>query len=284
MSSVLDYKRKIYATRDLPTLPVIAQKILRVVDDDATAADKLEQIIRSDQSLAAKVLSLANSAYYGCRASVSTISQAVVIIGTKMLKQISLSVLIFQTMAQKSSNLDRTQFWKHSITTATAASLIAVQAGIENSEVCFISGLLHDIGKVVLDLHFEEEYLAAIRMVEYSKCSLQQAEQHFLQTDHCQVGAWMAGRWQLPLPLVHAIAYHHAVNAESLRKAPTVAVVSAANICARMVEIGWSGDRKPRFIHPAVLQALGLSEDHFNRIVNNVGNRKAEIDRFFNSI
>ena len=92
MSAVLDYKRKVYAIRDLPTLPVIAQKVLTLADDDETSAEKLTAMISSDQSLSVKVLGLANTAYYGYRAKIGTIRHAVIVIGTNMLKQLSLSV------------------------------------------------------------------------------------------------------------------------------------------------------------------------------------------------
>ena len=100
MSAVIDYKRKVYAIRDLPTLPVIAQKVLGVSDEDLDGPKKLSAIISSDLSLSARVLSLANSAYYGHRAKISTIRQAVSLIGMIMLKQLSLSVLVCGTIGK----------------------------------------------------------------------------------------------------------------------------------------------------------------------------------------
>src|SRR5260370_6559098 len=155
MSAVIDYKRKIYAIRDLPTLPVIARKVMTLADDDTAGPEKLATIISSDQALSARVLSLANSAYYGHRAKISTIKHAMVLIGMNMLKQLSLSVLVCGTIGR--GGKDRAQFWKHSFATATASKMIAKRAGIKDDEVCFMAGLLHDVGKVIIDMYFPTE-------------------------------------------------------------------------------------------------------------------------------
>src|SRR2546426_7350341 len=122
MSVVFDYKRKVYAIRDLPTLPVIAQKVLKLADEDASA-EKLAVIVSSDQTLSARVLRLANSAYYGHRATIGTIQHAMVVIGMNMLKQLSLTVLVCGTVGR--GGKDRVQFSKHSFATGKASRVIA---------------------------------------------------------------------------------------------------------------------------------------------------------------
>src|SRR5438105_15805221 len=138
MNAVIDYKRKIYTIRDLPTLPVIARKVMTLADDDTAGPEKLAAVIPSDQALSARVLSLANSAYYGHRAKISTIKHAMVIIGMNMLKQLSLSVLVCGTIGR--GGKDRSHFWKHSFATATASATIAKRAGIKDEDVCFMGG------------------------------------------------------------------------------------------------------------------------------------------------
>src|SRR5213594_5006135 len=149
--AVIDYKRKVYGIRDLPTLPVIAQKVMKLADDDASAA-KLAAIISSDQALSARVLRLANSAYYGYRARIGTIQHAMVVIGMNMLKQLSLSALVCATVGR--GGKDRVQFWKHSFATAKASALIAKRAQIKEEDLCFMAGLLHDVGKMIIDMYF----------------------------------------------------------------------------------------------------------------------------------
>ena len=250
MSAVLDYKRKIYAIRDLPTLPVIAQKVLTLADDDSAGMQKLAGIISSDQALSARVLSLANSAYYGHRATVSTIQRAMIVIGMNMLKQISLSVLVCGTIGR--GGKDRTQFWKHSFGTATASAMIAQRAGLKDDDVCFMAGLLHDIGKMILEMYFPNE----------------------TEMDHTEVGSWMAERWQLPPALISAIGNHHSLLPEHLSQ-PIVACVHAADVCAK-VALSSEGAE----IAPEVLHALRFTPDNFFDLAAELRNRRGQIDSF----
>jgi len=250
MSAVPDYKRKIYAIRDLPTLPVIAQKVMRLADDDGTGVQELAAVISSDQALSARVLSLANSAYYGHRGTVSTIQRAMIVIGMNMLKQISLSVLVCGTIGR--GGKDRAQFWKHSFGTATASAMIAKRAGLRDAEVCFMAGLLHDVGKMILEMYFPNE----------------------TEMDHTEVGAWMAERWQLPPDLISAIGYHHSLLPEHLSQ-PIVACVHAADVCAKMA-LSTEGAE----IAPEVLRALHFTQDDFFEMADELRRRRAQIDSF----
>lgn len=249
MTAAPDYKRKVYAIRDLPTLPVIAQKVLMLADDDETSAEKLTALISSDQALSVKVLSLANSAYYGHRAKIGTIRHAVIVIGTNMLKQLSLSVLVCGTLGRKGK--ERTEFWKHSFATATACSLIARKAKISEGDVSFMAGLLHDIGRMVIDTYFPDEP----------------------EMEHTEVGAWMAERWQLPEPLVSAIAFHHSVAPEHLAQ-PITACVHAADACAKRAFT----DKDPE-LEKEVLEALKLTGPQFLEIVEDLRSRKTQMER-----
>jgi putative nucleotidyltransferase with HDIG domain len=250
MSAVLDYKRKMHAIRDLPTLPVIAQKVLSLADDDEAGTKKLAEIISSDQALSVKVLSLANSAYYGHRAQIGTIRHAVMVIGMNMLKQLSLGVLVCGTLGKRGKN--RTEFWKHSFATAMASSMIAQKASMTDLDVCFMAGLLHDVGRMIIDTYFPEDG----------------------EMDHTEVGAWMAERWQLPPQLVRAIAHHHSMAPEHLSER-IVACVNAANICAKLAM-----DQKTHELDPEVLRAIGMNNAKFQEAVADLKNRTNEIDRF----
>jgi putative nucleotidyltransferase with HDIG domain len=256
-TAVEDYKRKIYAIRDLPTLPVIAQKILTLADDSDTGAEKLSEIIGSDQALSVRVLSLANSAYFGYRAKIGTIRQAVVVIGTNMLKQVALSVLVCSSIDR--NHRKRTEFWRHSLATATAASLIAKRARISSPDVCFMGGLLHDIGRLILHLY----------PIDDEDCSV----------DHAEVGAWMADRWQLPSELADAIAFHHSPDFGSLATARTVACVSLADACAHIAAADLEEGHAVQ-VHPDALKALRFDEKCFVEVAVDLKKQIGRIDEF----
>ena len=249
MSASLDHKRKVYAIRDLPTLPVIAQKVLTLADDDAASAERLTAIISSDQSLSAKVLALANSAYYGYRGKIGTIRQAVIVIGTNMLKQLSLSVLVCGTVGRDGKK--RTEFWLHSFATATASSLIAKRTGIRDGDLAFMGGLLHDIGKIVIETYFPDQH----------------------DMDHTEVGSWMAERWQLPEPLINAIAFHHSLAPEHIAQ-PVTACVHAGNMCAKRAITASTAD-----LATEVMEALKLTNAGFLAVVEEVRTRKPQMEK-----
>ncbi len=250
MSTIVDYRRKLHCVTDLPTLPVIAQKVLSLADDDESGAEKLAEIISSDQALAVKVLSLANSAYYGHRAKIGTIRHAVIVIGMNMLKQLSLGVIVCGTLGKRGRN--RTEFWKHSFGTAMASSMIAQKTMMAETDVCFMAGLLHDVGRMIIDAYFPEDP----------------------EMDHTEIGAWMAERWQLPPKLVMAIAHHHSLAPEHLSER-IVSCVHAANVCAKLAL-----DHKTTEVAPEVLRAVGLNQAKFLEAVADLKNRRMEIDRF----
>jgi putative nucleotidyltransferase with HDIG domain len=252
MTAVMDYKRKIYAIRDLPVLPVIAQRVLSLADDDERGPDRLAQLISSDQSLSVKVLSLANSAYYGQRAKIATVKHAVMLIGMSMLKQISLTVLVCGTLGRGGKK--REEFWMHSFATATASTEIARRAGITQSEVCYTAGLLHDVGRAIIDTYFPGEK----------------------GMDHTEVGSWMAERWQLPQELVEAIAHHHSTDPEHLSK-PITACVHAANLCA---EAAFEVEPAPE---PVSFEGipLRLKQQDFLEVIADLQSRRSEIERMF---
>ena len=259
-TAVQDYRRKLYAIRDLPTLPVIAQRILTLSDDDGAGADKLSEIIRSDQALSVKVLSLANSAYFGYRAKIGTIHQAVVVIGTNMLKQLALSVSVCGSLDK--NRRSRTAFWRHSLASAMAASVIAKKAKIPSADACFMGGLLHDIGKLILDTYPPE-----------ADCDKD------CVVTHSEVGAWMAERWQLPPELVDAIACHHSPDYGGLATARTVACVSLASACAHIAAAD-TAEGHAIEVHPITLETLGFNDAEFVEIAANLQSRIGQVDEF----
>ena len=250
MGGGVDYKRRVYAIRDLPTLPAIAQKLLTIADDDEDCVEKLTKLISSDQSLAVRILAFANSAYFGHRSQIGTVRHAVNVIGTAMLKQFSLSVLVCNMMGRGGN--DRTEFWMHSFATGTAASMISDRAGLSDRDLSFMAGLIHDVGKIIIDTYFPGE-----RDVE-----------------HTEVGGWIAERWALPQPLIHAITHHHSNSPDHFAQ-PIVACVFAANACAKL-----AFQTKAPKVAPDVLEALKLTEKDMLEIVIELQNRQQQMDSF----
>jgi putative nucleotidyltransferase with HDIG domain len=281
MSAVIDYRRKIYATRDLPTLPIIAQRILTLTDDDETGTEALAKIIASDQALTVRILSLANSAYYGHRAQIATLWQAIVVIGWTMLKQVSLSVLICKALGPGGN---RAPFWRHSLMAANAAASAATRAGAKNAEAAYVAGLLHDVGKVILDVNLPQEYAEVRQRVDRDHCSFVEAEQSVFQTDHVEVGAWMAERWQLPPELVSAIALHHTPEIPAEQRGPHSKFIAAVYASNALVEAANQLAEKPD--QPLVIElpepiqtALGIPQTGLVQVATELQAKRKQIEQ-----
>jgi len=241
-------KAIINGIQDLPTLPLVAQKLRDVMEDPFSSAEGAAKIIEGDQSLAAKVLSLVNSAYYGLPREITKISQAVPLLGFRATSQIALGISVINLFNEKEvGKFDREGLWRHSITCAICAQMIARKAGYARPEDCFSGGLLHDIGKLVLDQFLHEELAAILDETEKGGISFLDAERSRLGIDHAVVGEWLARKWKLPLPVVVSIRHHHEPVEErkgfSMSQDCVVDVVRLADTICRHRGVGWNGDR-----------------------------------------
>lgn len=199
---------------NLPTPPVVFTQIQKVINNPNTSAYDIASIIQEDPAMSAKVLRLTNSAYYGLSRPVESVKQSVVIVGLDAIKNLVLSASLFTAFAQKQINPEfQDSFWRHSLATAFAARLLALKSKSQcpfDPEGGFSSGLLHDIGKMVIAVYLPEEW----RKIEEMKSAGprrtdQTLEEAVLGYTHMQVGALLAEQWKLPEKIVEAIRYHH---------------------------------------------------------------------------
>lgn len=236
-------KRVVDGIVGLPTLPVVLDKTTYMLDDPDVSASDVGRVIVKDQSIASKVLRLVNSAFYGCQRQIGTISQAVVLLGFNVVKNIVLSVSVFETFSQDSiaEEFGKYRFWEHSIACGATARVISKHLGVKDPEEAFVGGLLHDIGKLVLEQFLTEEFLKVLQLVKEKDIPIFQAEEEVLEISHAQIGRFLAQKWNLPQPLEEAIAFHHnPTSAEVQLK--LVSAVHLADAIVKGMGIGYSGD------------------------------------------
>lgn len=152
IKKVLDDGLKLYA------LPQTLSEVLRVVADDSTGADDLAKVLMRDPAMTARVLRTVNSPYYGMGRKVGTVSQAVVTLGMRQVTALALSTSVYTMTEKWQSSFDRVRFWRHSLETAIAARDLAEKCGYKKTEEMFVAGLLHDIGLLVLERSFPQQY------------------------------------------------------------------------------------------------------------------------------
>jgi len=210
------YRQLLQETRGLPALAAVVTKVMTAVIEE-TSAREIAELIEKDSAITSRVLKVVNSAYYGVSGHVSTVTQAVPILGIKVIKNIVLTFSVMDIFAQgKGKGVDFKKLWEHSFTTAVASRALAKRADYGDPEEALVAGLLHDVGILLFVKHGQEEYGQVNDLVRMSGRPLLSVEQEVMGIDHAELGALLAEKWQLPEILVAPIRYHH--NPETLEQ------------------------------------------------------------------
>jgi HD-like signal output (HDOD) protein len=247
---------------NLPTLPTVVSRMIEIVDNPKTSALSLARLISMDQSLTARILKLANSAYYGFSQEITTVNRAIVIIGFITVREMGLSLSILDVFKNNpnSALFDVSRFWEHSIGCGVAARMIARRFGMALVGEAFVAGLLHDIGKIVLNQYAPKEFEEIMTLVAEGKVDLDRAEEAILGTSHAQIGGWLAAKWRLPSIIADSIRFHHAPW-EAPAERTFIAAVTLGDWLCHSCSIGNSGRKAAPAIDPRVWeiwQAAGM--------------------------
>lgn len=256
-------KRKVKVLKTLPTIPGMLIKISRMVESSQYSAEDVGRFISQDQVLSAKVLKLANSAFYGFSRSISSVGQALVLLGFNIIKGLILTSSVFDMLERQAADL-----WTHSLATASAAGTIAGRLEVEEPEEINLAGLLHDLGKVVMAVQMAEDLERIMKLVEGGRFGLE-AEAEVLGFTHPEVGAWLGESWKLPDSLIAPIRFHHQPSLAKEHRFQT-AIVHLADILAKARGLGFSRDVWVNPLEAGVLDTLGLSADDLTDLVPEV--------------
>ncbi len=224
---------KIQETGNLPTLPEILIKLLEACDDENTPLIDIADLISKDPVLSLKVLQLVNSAYYGIRQKFTGIEQAVVYLGADSIRNVAITTSIHQVFDHKRlkriTQFSLSDFWWHSLMCATLAKRIAIRTNFSNRDEAYLSGLLHDIGRLVLVSTFPKEHEYILLKTEDARNTVW-AETQLIGVDHGEVGAWVVEKWKLNSLMGEAIKYHHESLEQIAESFPLVKIVYLSNL------------------------------------------------------
>lgn len=237
-----DIKHRIERIGHLPTLPSIASKILELVHDPDSSIGDVGKVIQNDVSLSTKMLRIANSPFYGLRHRVGTVERALVVLGMEEIAHLVTAVSVFQAFPDLPGQptFDREQFWDHSAGCGYIAKLLARRLRYRFEGVEFVAGLVHDIGKIVLDQYFHDAFVTVLDFTQ-RRIPMIKAERLVLGVMHPEVGEWLLTKWRLPEAIVHSVRYHHEPEkAEDHRS--LVALVHMADLLCKASGIGFGGD------------------------------------------
>lgn len=244
---------------DLPSLPTVVAKIVELVDNPKTNARTLARLISSDPALTARILKLANSAYYGFPRRIGTINLAIVVLGFNSLRDLAVSASIVDRLNQDpgSPRFEMGRFWDHSLGVAIAARMLLKLGSARVVGEAFVAGLLHDIGRLVIVRYMPREYTQITALVEQQGLALWEAERQVLQMDHAQIGALLCRYWHLPESLCEAINWHHNPQGQEKPELLT-ALVHVADELVRYCEGQGNPEGNSRPLADEIANELGM--------------------------
>jgi len=281
-------KKKIIEKIDaLPTLPVITMKILECIDDPHSSADDLKKIITKDPSTSARVLSLANSAYYGYTGQIEDITRAVVILGFDTIIDVALSVSLSSILAPNVNYLavSMKELWKHCIATGEVCRLATEEGLYTHKEKAFLIGLTHDIGKIVNACLFPSEFNTAIEDARFDEKFICDTEKNVLGFSHTDAGKWLAHKWNLPPSISASIQFHHEPEKTPEEYQWEVTLAHFADYIVKFTGIGDSGDNnKLPEISRLTDSILGIDEEKINSFAQKLEELKPKIEAFMTSV
>lgn len=264
----------------LPSPPAIALKILEAVRQEENSFDDLAQIVRSDPSLCARVLRVANSSLYGLTQPVDSLAQATGLIGTDSLKNIALSFVIvqeFQDAPQGSFNLDH--FWRRAITAAVAADILGKEVGHGDQEL-FVSGLLQDIGVLILFLSHPTGYTAVLDNKRVEGMSTAASEREQFACDHTEIGHFLLSSWSIPESISQPVRFHHTPEQAEAGYEESALLLSFADKIAAMYH-SVSSNRRSLEVHSGLEKKWGFSKEKTDELIDTVGEHSLEILELF---
>lgn len=252
---------------NLPTLPTVVTEILTALENPKTSAEAVNKIISRDQALTAKILKLVNSAFFGFPREITSVTHAVVVLGFSTVRNVAITASVFSAVPGKGkAAFDREAFWRHSIGVGVIARLVARMCKASDAEDAFVAGLLHDLGKVILDEHFHDVFVECLETARREGISLLEAETRVMDTAHPRIGYWLMDKWNLPRVLVEAVGFHHE-PATAPHHAPMAAIIHVADALTRIQKIGHSGENAPPGIRKEVFEILPLRPEHLSQVV-----------------
>ncbi len=240
------FRRRVSAVGGLPTLPKVAAEVLRLAHDPDSSLKDMAAVISKDPPLTSRLLKVANSAFYGLSQQVGSLSVALVLLGMRNITNIVTSISVFRMLRfrGKAGAFTREAFWEHAGACGKACDLIGRVCRLDLGGEAFVTGLIHDVGKILMDAVFHEEFVRILELAAAEGIPMYEAETRILGVDHARIGAWLAEVWNLPEHISEALAHHHGPPCDPAEK-PLAASLQLADAIVRIERLGFTGFSPP---------------------------------------
>lgn len=266
-------KNKIKQITDLPTIPAVVSRLIKTLQNENASIDDLSEVIRYDQSLTTRIVAAANSPFFGYPGKINSIEQAILMLGFDFTKSISLGVSILSSFPLQHDTLKK--MWAHSYGVATLSGLMCPRIPVADKGVCFLAGLLHDIGRAVFMKLYGDEYSVLLKTDD-----LIAAEMDTFQCNHAQLGGWFLENLSFPEEIILPVYHHHSVDGTIKHKGIVTAVYLAEGLIS-LLDQGIACDGQWTEEHEKMFEESGLTGNNIKAYESLLHEELESINNFF---
>lgn len=269
----------------LPTLPVVIGNLLEKANSESATPEELARFLSNDQSLASRVLKIANSPYYGLLRKIDSITRAVTVIGFREVVSIALGsgVIRLLTPPDKEGLVDLGELWRHSIAVGFASKEAGKIAGKPLEESVMLAGLLHDVGKVLFLTHFMADYAEVLVKHQIEGMPIHLVEDELMGIDHAEIAYLLMKQWNFPDSICMPVRHHHAIDQCPAGHRTVALLVNAADYACHAAGMGVSAHTAPGR-SDANLRAIGLTEQGLEKLIDTSRSSLAEVEAFLEAV
>lgn len=283
MTTIMPIDEIIEKIHSLPTLPSVVMVLNQRLSSDHTSSGDVAEIIERDHALASQVLRLANSSFFGLRSKVSSIRQAVSLMGFSTIGNLALATSVLQHFSSVGDTAFKPKlFWQHSIAVAAASKRLAEIFRLEQRDEAFTAGLLHDIGVMIFLCWMKEDFTRMLKLQEENGISVLEAERKVFSLTHTEVGMHLGEHWHFPKSLVDSIRWHHEPN-RSKEYSDLVSTIHLADILINGLDLGCDGSHYFMPLAPEIWRKFELTTDRLDQIIPAILDDAVKANALFHS-
>ena len=272
-----DFKKEISKITELLTLPDVVFEVNRLIDSPNTSATDIARILSSDLALSTKILKLVNSPFYGFSRQITSINYAVVILGFKAVRNLAMTAFVIDIKNSVKDNFNSEKFWIFSIACAHISEFLAEKCGLKDKDNAFIAGLVHDIGVIIMNQYFNDDFSRVFTVAHENSLLLLEAENEVLDYNHTQIGSALLESWNLPEQIV-SICNNYLTPQKS--KDPLHYIVYLADIFTRSLCLGKPGDSSIPELKKDILDFLNIKQDELPQLIREIIQKTATVSSF----
>lgn len=245
---------------DISGLPAVTQRVVAVINDPASSAGTLEHAINYDPTLVARIMRVANSAYYARESRVASIHSAVVLLGFDVIRTVVLAASVADLFREKLTlvGYSRAGLWEHLVSVGAVSRMVTRRIGAGDPEESFVAGMMHDVGVILLDQYAHPWFVRAVEAAQQRGIALHEAEAELLGFDHALVGGQLAEAWNFAAPICSTIAHHHAPQSAVGDGRALAMIVHLSDVLAQARGAPLAGDPARPVLHRSAMSELGL--------------------------